>query len=514
MQETRIALGSGWRWRVRPNAPEWLTSSLAEIPGLERSGQAERFKETGGRRTIWKWRTASGPVLFIKHYRKPPLWKQLKYLFRHSRSRQEWKAALALEERGFPVVPHLALGEHFRFGLLESDYLVQEFISGYRNFDRFFEEEFTNLRSAQARRERNALIAELARLVRRLHDAGVWQRDFKPDSVMVSRTAAGFDLRLVDLERVRLLSDRRGLSWRRRLDNLAKIDHTFGYLGNTADRLRFWRAYWEADGQTAPPAKESFARISALAEAKFRNRAHQREVWPLRVNEVYNQFEQGPWRVHFHREIPAEWLCELASRLTRTAAETPPPQVYHLKSTITGQPLRLSLRPAKGRLRAGRRPRSFGGALSALKLVAHLYYRRVPFIPIRAVLVHQRLGDWREGWLLALDPAPRFQTWEQAGPDLAAEAGAFLRTLHRMGLSLAGFRPDTFVVDPTRPAGRRLYLYRLEDLCRGRTPDPKQAERSLSQLAQVLSWPNSAMIEMQKAYRASTRRWFKEKEQW
>jgi len=513
MKEERRAWSPGWVWRLRPDAPDWLRSCLAAIPGLDREAGAELLKETGRRRSIWKWRPASGPLLFIKHYGRPRFWKQLKYLFRNSRTQQEWEVALALEARGFPVVRHWALGEKFRAGLLKEDYLVQDYLPGFRNFDRFWEEELVGKRKRKLRQERNALIAELARLIRRLHDQGVWQRDFKPDSVMVTRIAQGFDLKLVDLERVRLLSRSRGLSLRRRLDNLAKVDQTFGFLGNTADRLRFWRTYWEQPGLPPLPGKEGFARVGALAEDKFRRRAREREIWPVSVNSVYNSFEQGPWRVHYHREIPEEWLRELVAELAASGADLFQSKIQNLKSKITGNPIRLSLRPARGAFRPGW-PWGFSGARYGLKLVAHLYYRRVPFVPARAALLRKRGGDFFPGYLVALDPGPPFQTWNQTGPEIAAEVGGFLRVLHRMGLTLGRVQADSFLVDPERPKGRRLYLFRVEDLILGRTPDPDEAERRLGQVVEMLAWPNYATMELRKAYRGASRRWFKEKERW
>ena len=518
MKEERLVLSSGWSWRFRPEAGTWLRRSLPAIAELRQASGGELLKETGRRRAIWKFQPEAGPTLFVKYYGPPRRMQQLKYWFRNSRSRQEWEAALELEAQGFPVVRHFALGERHASGLLQEDYLVQDYLAGFRNFDRFFEDEFSGKMTRPSRQERNSLIRELARLIRRLHDQGVLQRDFKPDSVMVARAGAGFDFRLVDLERVRLLSRPAGLTPRQRLDNLAKVDQTFGFLGNTADRLRFWRAYFEQPGLPSISGREGLARVSAQAEAKFRNRARERQVWPRGRNQVYDWFEQGPWRVHYHRELSEEWLRNLVEELTASDFNSLQSKIQSrfpagLKSKIDGATLPLRLRVTKAAFRPGR-PWGFGGALYGLALVASLYYRRVPFVPARAAIVRKLGGELSAGCLIALDPGPTFLDWSRIGPEIAVELGFFLSVLDRMGIGLGRLQADSVLVEPERPEGKRLFLHRVEDLILDHSSSPARAERRLQQIARMLAWPDYATIKMLESYQAGRRRWFKDPERW
>jgi len=513
IKEKQVVLNLGWSWRLRLEAGSWLSSALPAIAELRRDPSGEILKETGWRRAIWKFQPEGGPTLFVKYYGKPRRLQQLKYWFRNSRSRQEWEVALALEAQGFPVVRHQALGERHTAGLLQEDYLVQDFLEGFRNFDRFFEAEFSGRATPATRRARNLLIQELARLIRRLHDQGVLQRDFKPDSVMVARANGGFQFRLVDLERVRLVARRGGLSLSERLDNLAKVDQTFGFLGNTADRLRFWQAYFEAPGLPSLSPAEGWARVSALAEAKFRKRARERQVWPLGRNEVYNWFDQGPWRVHYHRKLSEEWLHTLVEELTSSGFDSLQSKIQNPKSKISEAAVPLRLRITKGAYRPGL-PWGFGGALYGLALVASLYYRRVPFVPARAAIVRRQGGDFSQGCLIALDPGRPFLTWSQAGPEIASEVGAFFHVLHRMGIVPGRIQPDSLLVDPERPEGKRLFLNRVEDLVLDQRLSPASAERRLNRIARMLAWPDYATIRLLESYQARRRRWFKDKERW
>ena len=92
---------------------------------------------------------------------------------------------VAMENLGLPVARHLAMGERRIAGLLQEDYLIQEALSGYKDFDRWFAENFEGKLHGRPVLERRHAINRLAALIRRMHDQGVLQRDLKPDQIVV-----------------------------------------------------------------------------------------------------------------------------------------------------------------------------------------------------------------------------------------------------------------------------------------------------------------------------------------
>lgn len=160
----------GVHWEVRPDLAPHL-EALLDSAGC---GIKESPVKLVTRHEV------AGRAWFIKRYRhcRVPL-RPLKYCFKPSQARQEWKLALRLERLGIPIVRHAALGERWGFGLRES-ILVTE------RFDGQPLDETPDV-------DMQAVLA----FVQTLHDRGVLQTDLHPGNIL--RHAATGELRLVDL---------------------------------------------------------------------------------------------------------------------------------------------------------------------------------------------------------------------------------------------------------------------------------------------------------------------------
>jgi tRNA A-37 threonylcarbamoyl transferase component Bud32 len=99
-----------------------------------------------------------------------------------------------------------------------------------------------------------AFVAALGRLLRRLHDAGIWHRDVSGGNILLPapRAAAARpeDLHLVDLNRARLGRRPTASERSRDLSRLA--------LGVAADRERLLAAYW-GEGEVTAPRRALYA---------------------------------------------------------------------------------------------------------------------------------------------------------------------------------------------------------------------------------------------------------------
>ncbi len=434
-----------------------------------------------------------GQRIFIKHYSAPRFSKQLKHLVRNSRTRQEWEMGLALEEMGLPVPRHLAMAERKRFGLLQEDYLFQEALEGYENFDKWFSKNYEHARSGPAVRERRDVIRLLAGLIRKMHDLGVLQRDFKPDSVMAGPEG---DFKLVDLERVLIRRGRGGLNVRKRLDNLANIDYTFAFTGGVADRLRFLHHYFRDDDISPDEIRTYALHISRLAEKKFRKRCRDRKSWVKSTNEVYKVYTLRGHRVCALRSVPDGFIRSVVARLDRIEAEE---LAY---PTEKGQPDRKLLAV-------------WCDARKAMEKNPALSYRRVPFIPARVAITP--LSGSR-GLLLYIDPGEDFIPWDRAAKeamengvelDFAVDLGRTLRILHRMGITCKEWLPDALLYH-TKAGGwaRRLVLNRLDNLVLGRSPSEKQSEKILTKTAGYLDLTPEVQHQMKSSYSRCMMRWF------
>ena len=162
-----------------------------------------------------------------------------------------WWAARALEVRGIPTPRALALLRCSRRGLPHVSILVTEYLeSAVTLRDDLLARYYPRPRADG--REIGARVRELAELVRRLHDSGIYHRDLNPMNYLVPARGTAADLngaarfQLVDLDSVRA---RQRLTRRRRCKNLVQLALIPEGHIVAADRLRFLRAYDRGEGR-------------------------------------------------------------------------------------------------------------------------------------------------------------------------------------------------------------------------------------------------------------------------
>lgn len=178
------------RWELQPGFAPLLPGVLAAPARVikESPQKLVTVHEHDGRR----W--------FIKRYRHSavPL-RPLKFFLKPSQARQEWQLARQLEAINIPVVPHVALGERWGFGLQESILITE-------GFDGVTLEEAPGA-------DLHAVVA----FVGRLHQHGVLQQDLHSGNILIS--TAG-EMRLVDLHGTKLFAS---LTPEQRRRNLARL---------------------------------------------------------------------------------------------------------------------------------------------------------------------------------------------------------------------------------------------------------------------------------------------------
>src|SRR4030095_10465288 len=106
---------------------------------------------------------------FVKRYRHAavPL-RPLKFFFKASQARQEWRLAQAVEVRGIPIVRHVALGEHRTLAGLQESVLITEGFPG-----------------VPANEARGLKDEEVIAFVERMAKAGVMHQDFHPANLLI-----------------------------------------------------------------------------------------------------------------------------------------------------------------------------------------------------------------------------------------------------------------------------------------------------------------------------------------
>lgn len=158
-----------------------------------------------------------------------------------------WKMAQALSVRGVAVPRALAYFKSGRRGYLVTEFLVDS---------QALNEYLSSLVDVRLKRRR---LGELARWLRRIHSAGIWQHDFKSANVLFCKG----EFFLVDLDSVRL----KPVSERDVIVNLAQLNASVSDAVSLRDRLRFFHCYSQEAGFQRP-RREIFRAVWRISQGK------------------------------------------------------------------------------------------------------------------------------------------------------------------------------------------------------------------------------------------------------
>ena len=237
------------------------------------------------------------PALLIKQYfHRGPI-DFVKTLVRGAPALREWRALREAEHRRLPVPKPLALGRREGQSLL-----VTEFIASAVTLEDF-------AKAAPAIGVKRRIIREIALLIRRMHDAGVYQRDLHLGNLLLRQGDSKREYFLLDLQRIDI-DPARGLAKRWR--DLAALAGGCAYAGRS-DRRYFFNSYLSV----APRLPVDEARLGS--EIERRAQSHRLHLWQSREkrclaeNREYAKVSAGDFRGFARR---SEWGGALKDLLT------------------------------------------------------------------------------------------------------------------------------------------------------------------------------------------------------
>ena len=285
------------RWRV---APEW-EKLLIGPQGLRLdewlSDGCVHVVKHASHRTVYRVDLPERSF-FLKHYRALAVLNAATHLLRGSAARREWRNALEVHRRKVPTVTPVALGEHYRGGLVRDSYFVSEAIPDSCTLERYADEFLPRLPLHEQARLRRRISLAMAQLCAAAHRGGVYHTDFHRGNVLVSLATLDPDhadddlpaLHLIDLPKMWFS---RPLSWPHSRDSLAMFAAAWLDRSTHTEQLRFWYAYLahRPELHLADP-------LSAAGEVVRRSRAHAQRIFrdrdkrALRTNRDYYRIKQ------------------------------------------------------------------------------------------------------------------------------------------------------------------------------------------------------------------------------
>lgn len=184
-----------------------------------------------------------------KYYPLPPWPRRLGTFLVPSRAMRSFRTALRFQALGIKTAMPLALIEKRDFGLLQESFLLMEDLSPLPGMPEYLAQHFSPPLAKDVQVRKKQCIRDFAHFLRKIHEMGVYQTDFKTTNIFVEELPGGrTDFHLVDLDQV-VIS--RKVSVRGRVKNLCQINTSLPAVITLADRLRFYQFYWGKTGLTS-----------------------------------------------------------------------------------------------------------------------------------------------------------------------------------------------------------------------------------------------------------------------
>lgn len=225
---------------------------LESVPGVE-------LLKRNLVRTVLRVPLSDGRRVIVKRYRVAGLEQFFKYLIARSRARTEWEVGRALEGAGLATSVPLAFAERRRGPVLRDAALVTREITDSLHLNAYVDAFLRGTPERDALRA--ALYDELARLARRMHDAGFAHNDFHAGNLLVSGPPERPRLHVIDLHSVTRPAR---LSQRQRWHDLVKLLHSLRSSSTPDERLRICAVY--ASAGAAPTRVARWLAAGRLAQ--------------------------------------------------------------------------------------------------------------------------------------------------------------------------------------------------------------------------------------------------------
>ena len=212
--------------------PEW-TALANRIDELISSQGFHQIKVTP--RTRAGFLLHEGRRAFVKRVDSGGYSKGLLARLLGSRARRALRGERILAEGGFRHPQPLLIMEERSFGSVRASYILTEALNDAQVLSA------VAVGRRRPRKLRKEASEQVAREIRRLHDAGIYTRDMQETNLMIENRDSEFPLFFVDFEDFRRTQS---VSIRQRMINLVHLDRSIGRFAPRQHRLRFFYNYF------------------------------------------------------------------------------------------------------------------------------------------------------------------------------------------------------------------------------------------------------------------------------
>ena len=193
----------------------------------------------------------------------------VKHLFRSSRARRAFNAALMLQKNGFDTPAVLGLFEHRTGPFYINNLLLTYEVENSKTMPQLLTDICQNFAATAVVRKRD-LIKTFGKTIGRMHAEGIFHGDLRLGNVLVVEEEQKWRFSFIDNERTKKF---RRLPDRLRLKNLVQIN-MFRSGINDSDRLRFFMAYIRVNPYVQSNHKRWARKVNYKTNSRLRKKNH------------------------------------------------------------------------------------------------------------------------------------------------------------------------------------------------------------------------------------------------
>lgn len=298
----------GWTWWIHPRYLEQLKEEIVPILShTETLPGAILLKKTENRLIFKGNLNGLQEPIIIKAFKMPYLADKVKYFFRSSRGHKEYRVSLELSQQAISAPPVIAYGVSRRFGFLTGDILISREIGEAIPLSTWVRNNI--VKGPIPFQGKKEIIKALASFVRRIHDNGVYSRDFHQGNILLkAKKDEPPQFYVTDLHS---LGIKKRVSLRERIYNLAQLND-FGIA--VKDRLRFLKYYLSEGVPLDVSIKGLASNIDSVSFTNWQHLWKKRKKKCLRPGKQLSVLQMGSWKGMIRKEYDTNEFLQLLCR--------------------------------------------------------------------------------------------------------------------------------------------------------------------------------------------------------
>jgi len=229
--------------------------------------------------------------IFLKRDRTKGWFESLKYLILPSKARKEWFIADQLHRRNLAVPRPLGWMEKVHQGMVQESYYLSEAVGSGISF------------IEDCSKSRDPLIGELAKMVKKVHKAGLFHGDLHAGNFLWD----GNRFYLADLHSAKIT---RGLSLSQRLWNLAHLFHSLRSAWGEKEHSKFIDVYFEGESLDPRKKEKALQKINSWMDRLQRRQWRSRTKRCLKESTEFSIQRMKGTSYYLRRDFPLDFLIE------------------------------------------------------------------------------------------------------------------------------------------------------------------------------------------------------------